>query len=159
MQVGIVPWSTSTRLSVVLILTPVRRTEVFIISLVICDYPSTQEQSRVDRPRRLITAIPARLHVGMRAGQSFVICLRIAHEGCRVDSGCAAAMQRQQGGEGQASQDLPGLQGQEGSGRAQSRCRRGRAEASPGADVAGMNSVSVQMWQGGPSPGADVVGV
>ncbi len=26
--------------------------------------------------------------------------------------------------------------------------RRGRGEASPSADVAGMNSVSVQMWQG-----------
>ena len=71
MQAGIVPWSTSALLTV-LILTPVRRTEVFIISLVICDYPSTQEQSRVDRPRRLITAITARLHAWMRAGQSFV---------------------------------------------------------------------------------------
>jgi hypothetical protein len=33
-------------------------------------------------------------------------------------------------------------------GWAQSRCRRGRGEPSPGADVAGVSPVLVQMWQG-----------
>jgi hypothetical protein len=53
---------------------------------------------------------------------------------------------------------------------AQSRCRCGRDEPSPGADVGGMSPVPVQMRQGRaqsrcrcgrgePSPGADVAGV
>ena len=132
-------WSTSALLSVVL--TPVRRTYLFILPIVIYEGPSTQQESRVNGPRQLIRA---RLHAGMRVGQSFVICVRIVHEEYRAEPWCAAAMQRQQGGEGEASQDLPRLQGQEGNGRAQSR-RCGRGEASPGADVAGMISDPVQM--------------
>ena len=44
---------------------------------------------------------------------------------------------------------------------AQSRRRCGSGEPSPGADVAAVSPVSVQMWQrcGEPSPGADVAGV
>ena len=36
-------------------------------------------------------------------------------------------------------------------GRAQSRCRCGRGEPGPGADVAGASPVLVQMWQGVPA--------
>ena len=57
-----------------------------------------------------------------------------------------------------------------GPGCAQSRCRCGRGEPSPGADVAGASHVLAQMWKGWaqprhrsdsgkPSPGADVAGV
>ena len=47
-----------------------------------------------------------------------------------------------------------------GMGRAQSRCRCGRREPSPGADVAWVGPVPVQMWAGvSPGPGADVAGV
>ena len=41
---------------------------------------------------------------------------------------------------------------------AQPRCRCGGGEPSPGADVAGVSPVPVQMWRGEPSPGADVAG-
>ena len=42
----------------------------------------------------------------------------------------------------------------------QSRCRCGRGEPSPGADVAGVSPVPVQTWTWGePSPGAHVAGV
>jgi hypothetical protein len=40
-------------------------------------------------------------------------------------------------------------------GGARRRCRCGRGD-SPGADVAGVSPVPVQMWEGEPSPGADV---
>jgi hypothetical protein len=43
--------------------------------------------------------------------------------------------------------------------RAQSRCRCGGGEPSPGADVAGVSPVPAQMWRGLTFPGADVAGV
>ncbi len=44
-------------------------------------------------------------------------------------------------------------------GCAQSRCRCGRSEPSPGADVEGVSPVPVQIWAGEPCPGADVAGL